>query len=85
MRCTFGGSAPLCSAWMRSPIAGIGLGAALVVPDIFDPGRHVIGLDPQFRIFEVAHQLPLPRAVAPADAAALGHGVQEVVQCPPRG
>ena len=56
---------------------GVGLRDALVLADIFDPGRAVIALDPERRVGQVAQQRPVARAVAAADAAALRHGVEE--------
>ena len=56
----------------------IGLGAALVVADIIDPGRHVIGFRPDVRIFQIAHQRPIAGTIAQANAAALDHDPQEL-------
>ena len=48
------------------PVANrrIRLRSPLVVADIFDPGGRVLGFGPDFRFLEIAHQRPLPRAVA---------------------
>ena len=58
-------------------LGGVGMGAALVVTHIFNPGRHMVGLGPDGRVFQVPHQRPLARAVADADAPPLAHGLQE--------
>lgn len=56
---------------------GIRLGDALVLSDIFDPGRAVVALDPERRVGQVAQQGPVPGAVAAPDAPALRHHGQE--------
>ena len=53
------------------------MGAALVVADIFHPGRHVVGLGPDRGVLQVAHQRPLARPVADADAPPLRHRLEE--------
>ena len=69
MRRTRGGSSPLCSARIRSLTTASAWVRALVVADVFEPGRRVVALDPDRRVLEVARQRPVARAVAAADAA----------------
>ena len=46
-RCTRGRPSPRCRARRRSDEVGVGLGAALVVAHVLDPGRGLVGLDPE--------------------------------------
>ncbi|MCY1292764.1 hypothetical protein D9M70_420040 [compost metagenome] len=77
---------PVHARWCRTAVqrrqlvadGGVGLGTALVVAHIFDPGRHVIGLGPGRRVLEVAHQRPVSRTVANANAPAFRHGREEL-------
>src|SRR5882724_6554650 len=56
---------------------GVGLGHALIVPDIFYPGGTFVAFDPQLGATQIAQQRPLARAVTPADPPALGHCAEE--------
>src|SRR5690606_38036012 len=56
----------------------IALGRALTLTYVVEPRRGLEARDPQLGLREIAKQLPAPRAVAPADASALGDQRQEL-------
>jgi len=61
------------------PDFGIGVGHALIVADVFHPGRALVPFDPEIRVGKVAQQRPLTRTVTPANPPALGHDAEECV------
>src|SRR5690606_24233143 len=57
---------------------GICLGPALIMSDIFHPCRNMIALGPDFGVFQVPEEHPLPGAIANPDATSFDHNSQEL-------